>query len=126
AADAFALERWADAESGFRAVAEAAKTPLDRARATLMIGLSQSHQGEWKAAAASFEAALPDLPLLADTIRYHAARARFFAHDHDAALAHARAVSADSISGADAELLVGDLLRSRGSAEEVRDHYRSY
>ncbi|MBZ0235547.1 MAG: transglycosylase SLT domain-containing protein, partial [Deltaproteobacteria bacterium] len=52
--------------------------------------------------------------------------ARYFARQPDQALALARAVSPDAIAGADAELLVGDLLRGQGDHAAIAAHYRDY
>ena len=35
-------------------------------------------------------------------------------------------MSPDSIVGADAELLIGDVLRAKGDAKATADHYRGY
>jgi soluble lytic murein transglycosylase len=128
AATRFALEDWSRARDGF--VAHRKRVPATdaegRARATLMIALCDAELGRWKGAAEGFAAAARRLPLLADWLRYQEARARYLAHDATRALALARQVPADSIVGADAELLVGDILRGRGPAAAVADHYRDY
>jgi len=126
AAEAFALERWAEAERGFLAAAKAESSALGKARATLMAGLAQTLQQEWKPALKNLEAALAELPLLADYIHYQMARALYFERDHDAALEHAMRVDADSIVAADAELLAGDILRAQNKTAAVARHYQSY
>lgn len=127
--DAYQLEHWKEARDGFAAylAGKGAPTdPTDVARARLVIATCDSHLSRWKEAAVGFEAAMARLPLIADTIRYQAARAHFFAHDMDTALALARKVAPDSIHGADAELLVGDILRTRKKHDGVAAHYQKY
>ncbi|MBT8495642.1 MAG: transglycosylase SLT domain-containing protein [Deltaproteobacteria bacterium] len=123
---AWALERWAEAEKGFVAAAATASDDKSRARAVMMAGLAQSLQQKWRPAANNLRAALPQLPLLADYINYQIARALYFARDREQAMAHARKVSTDSIVGASTELLIGDLLRAKGSPQQVAEHYQSY
>ncbi len=125
AARAFELEKWQPAESGFAALAASADSELG-ARALLMKGLAQAAQKKWRAAASTLQAALPGIPLLADYIHYQLARSYFFAKERAKALEHAKKVTPESIVGADAELLVGDLLRMRGETGAVADHYKSY
>jgi hypothetical protein len=84
AATRFRLEDWSAARDGFAAFLKAHGTGLDagtRARATLLLALSEAELGNWDQAAAGLEAVIPELPLLADYLRYQAARARYFAHD---------------------------------------------
>src|SRR5262249_20321650 len=50
----------------------------------------------------------------------------YFAKDLDGAETRARAVTRDSIVGADAEMLVGDVLRARGDDGKTADWYRDY
>jgi soluble lytic murein transglycosylase len=125
----FRLEDWRAARDGFGAHLAADDAPVDgpdRARVLLLASIADTHLGEWRPAAEGFEYAAENLPVLRDYILYQAARARYFARDMDAALAHARAVAGDSVSGADAALLVGDILRGRGEWDEVAAHYRAY
>ncbi len=127
--DAYQLEDWKKARDGFAAylVGDDAPTdPADVARVRLVIAICDSNLSRWKEAAAGFEEAMARLPLIADTIRYQAARAHFFAHDMDTALALARKVAPDSIRGADAELLVGDILRTRKQHDDIAAHYQKY
>jgi len=126
ASEAFALERWAEAEKGFLRAAQAESTAPAKARALLMAGLAQTLQQKWQPALKNLDAGLPELPLLADYIHYQMARALYFNHDNDAALEHAMKVDADSIVAADAELLAGDILRAQGKTAAVARHYQSY
>ncbi|HVK77653.1 MAG TPA: transglycosylase SLT domain-containing protein [Kofleriaceae bacterium] len=128
AAERFALEDWAGAAAGFAKVKAAlpAADTAGRARAALLGALAEARLGRWSDAARGFAEARAGLPHLADWIGYQEARARFFAHDAGAALTLARAVASDSIAGADAELLVGDLLRGKGDPAAVAAHYRDY
>ncbi|MEZ4401601.1 MAG: transglycosylase SLT domain-containing protein [Kofleriaceae bacterium] len=126
AAAAFAREDWAAAATGFSAIALDESDPSIRGRALLLAGTALAEQGKWRAAADAFAGARALAPLLSDYLAYQEARARFFAHDSAAALALARSVSPDGIVGADAELLVGDLLRGAGDPAAVAAHYADY
>ena len=128
AADRFALEDWTGARKGFAALL-GGKHPVRgemRARVALMVALCDAELGHHADAARGFEKALVAIPLLSDWLHYQAARSRYLSHDASAALAHARQVSATSIVGADAELLVGDILRDQGDQAKVAAHYRAY
>jgi len=126
AAARFALEDWSPARRGFAAALKKEKEPAARARLTLMIALCDAELGQDAAAAVGFEKALPGMPVLADWLHYHAARAHLAAHQAGKAMAHARQVAAASIVGADAELLVGDILRAKGDWAAVAAHYQKY
>ena len=126
AVDQLAREDHAAAAASFAALALAAPDDATRGRALLLAGTALAKLGRWKQAADAFAAARASLPLFADYLSYQEARARFFAHDAPAALALARAVPADAVAGADAELLVGDLLRGAGDNAAVAAHYRDY
>lgn len=130
AAERFALEDWAAARDGFAAHLDAPRdeplTDVDIARARLLMAMADSHLGAWSRAAEGFVLAAERLPMIADYIHYQAARAYYFAHDHDAATRHAREVAPASISGADAALLIGDILRGAERWREMADHYRAY
>jgi soluble lytic murein transglycosylase len=123
AAARFALEDWQAARDLF---ADAYGSDPDDPRLALMLGLSEAELGSWDDAALHLGAARRELPLIADWIGYQEARALFFAKRLDEALERARAVSADSIAGADAELLVGDLLRISEDHAATAAHYRDY
>ncbi|HWU88077.1 MAG TPA: transglycosylase SLT domain-containing protein [Kofleriaceae bacterium] len=124
-ARAFALEKWAEAKTAFTAARAAAKGDA-AARLDLMLGLAHARLGEWAQADAHLTAAVPGVPLLADYVRYQLARARYFEHQLPRALELAKQVAGDSIVGADAELLVGDVLRDGGDPAKVAAHYRDY
>jgi soluble lytic murein transglycosylase len=127
AAQAFALESWADARAGFERARTAAGKDADRvARIDLMIGLCAEKLGDADGAAAHLQDALAHLPQLADYIGYHAARALWLAHKSDAALALAKTIAPDSIDGPDAEILVGDLLHAAPDWPAIVKHYRDY
>ncbi len=81
-ARAFALEKWAEARAAFTAARAGAKGD-DAARLDLMLGLTHARLAEWPKAAEHLDAALRGVPLLADYIRYQAARARYFASQFD-------------------------------------------
>jgi soluble lytic murein transglycosylase len=91
-----------------------------------MVALCDAHLDRHSQAARGFAGVLRSLPVLADWLNYQAARSFYLAHDGARALRHARAVAPESIAGADAELLAGDILRVGGSPAEVATHYRKY
>ncbi len=131
AAERFALEDWAAARAGFAAHLAAAQrggppSDMDQARLRLLMAEADAHMNEWSRAAEGFVFAARHLPLIDDYIHYQAARAFYFARDAQAAMDHARQVAADSISGAEAELLIGDLLRGSSRWAEMASHYRAY
>jgi soluble lytic murein transglycosylase len=128
AAARFALEDWKDARAGFSRLLRGTPRPrgAERARIQLMIALCDANMDHHGEAARGIAQVLPALPLLADWLHYQAARSYLLAGDGEQALRHARQVAPGSISGADAELLVGDVLRGRGDAGEIAAHYRKY
>lgn len=126
AADQLARQDWPSATASFSALALSAPDDPTRGRALLLAGVALAAQKKWRPAADAFAGARAALPLLSDFLAYQEARARFFAHDGAAALALARAVPADAVAGADAELLVGDLLRGAGDHAAIAAHYRDY
>ncbi|MCA9673504.1 MAG: transglycosylase SLT domain-containing protein, partial [Myxococcales bacterium] len=95
-------------------------------RLDLMIALCDAATGAWKDAAAGFDRARAGLPVLSDWIGYQQARALYFAHRTGDALERARAIATDSIVGADAALLIGDLLRAGKDPAATAAHYRAY
>jgi len=124
-ARAFAAENWKDARAAFEK-ARASATGEDAARLDLMLGLVTSELGDWAVAAERLLAAQRGLPLLADYIGYRAARALHAAKQGPKALEVATAVARDSISGAAAEMLVGDILREMGDPAKTAAHYEGY
>jgi soluble lytic murein transglycosylase len=127
-ARALRLEQWAAAKAAF-AAARLTADPHAAPRIDLLLGLTHARLGEWPAALERLSAALTGLPQLADYIRYHAARAAYFARQLPRAIELARGVAGDSIVGADAELLAGDVLRALpdpAQASAVAAHYRGY
>jgi tetratricopeptide (TPR) repeat protein len=132
AAQQFALERWQPAMAGFEtalAAPAATTAPIDdgrKARLRLMIGLCAARLGQWDKAMDHLGFAHDHLPLLADYTGYQAAAAAYFAHKPEVARALAASVSADSITGSDAEMLIGDVLRDAESWPEARAHYEGF
>jgi soluble lytic murein transglycosylase len=124
-ARAFALEKWADARAAFT-TARATATGDDAARLDLVLGLVNARLDDHAKAAQHLLAARPKLPLLADYIAYHAARELYFAHDMKGARDQVATVARDSIVGADADLLAGDLLRAANDQPGVVAHYKDY
>jgi len=126
----FALEDWSGARARFRRyLADTDDSTLDesqRARVRLMIALCDAKLRNWADAAKGFDVAASAMPLLADFAHYNAARAYYNARDVVAAERHARAVSAESRMSAEAQLLVGDILRSHSDFAAMAEHYESY
>jgi soluble lytic murein transglycosylase len=129
AAAAFAIEDWAAARDGFAGALAAPDAPEggpERARLVYLLARCDAALGNWKDAAAGFDAAAPDLPLLADYIAYDAARAWYNAKDLDKAEARAKAVHKGAVREPDARLVVADVVRTRGSAREIAAVYQAY
>ncbi len=124
-ATAFALQHYKEARTAFEAARKTA-TGDDAARLDVMLGLCNEEIGNWARAAQQFGAAQQGLPLLADYLGYHKARALYFAKQGSEALTAARAIATDSIQGADAELLVGDVLRGMTDPAKTAAHYKDY
>ena len=127
AAKAISLDKWADALP----LLQAAITALppgpsdDRTRLTLLLAVAQEQTKQWAVAATTYATVAPLMPMLSDYIAYHRARSLYFAHDASA-ITVARSVRADSVHGADAELLVGDMLRNGRDYIATANHYRDY
>jgi soluble lytic murein transglycosylase len=127
AAAAIALDKWADATPLLDAALAAlpAGPSPDRAHLIVLKAVAQEQTKQWAAAAATYAQAAPLVPLLQDYVAYHRARSLYFAHDPEAIVV-ARTVASDSVHGADAELLVGDVLRTSQDIAAITDHYRNY
>jgi len=128
AAQLFALEQWQPAAAAFEALLAQARAH-DAARAArihLMIGLAAERLADWSRALDHLQRARDQVPLLGDFITYHAANAAYFAHQPDVARALASAVDRAAIDGADAEMLVGDVLRDASDWPAAAAHYRDY
>jgi len=128
AAARFALEDYKGARNAFaRALAGAGKIDdAQRARLRLMIAICDAELQQWEDAADGFAHAADALPLVSDYANFNAARAHYFAHDIDAAEQRARKVDAGSRPYAEAQLLIGDILRARGDYPAMAEHYERY
>jgi soluble lytic murein transglycosylase len=129
AAAAFAAGDYKTARPLLAAAAKTRRGAADAAHLAALIAVADAALGNWPAAASGFEKARAAIPLLADYLGYREAVALYFARRPTDALRRARAVSAESIVGADAELLVGDVLRGQAGPDAARataDHYRGY
>ncbi|MGE5183225.1 MAG: transglycosylase SLT domain-containing protein [Acidobacteriota bacterium] len=124
-AERFALEDWPAAKTAFTAARAATKDEARVARLELMLGLVDEHLADHASAATHLVFAHDHLPQLADFIAYHAARELWLAHDAAHALVLAKQIAPDSIVGAEAEILIGDLLQTADKAQVV-PHYRAY
>jgi soluble lytic murein transglycosylase len=125
ASAAFARGEWKAARALFVA-ANRGKRGADAARFALLIASCDAELAAWPEAARGFAAARSGLPALADYLNYREAAALYFGRRFGAALQRANAVGPQSIVGADAELLIGDILRTQGDSKAVVEHYRSY
>jgi soluble lytic murein transglycosylase len=121
----FALQHYKEARTAFEAARKTAKG-TDAARLDVMLGLCNEEIGAWPKAAQQFQSGQQGLPLLADYLGYHRAKALYFAKQGTEALAAAKQVAPDSIVGADAELLVGDVLRGGTDPAKTAAHYKDY
>ncbi len=126
AAQKFALQEYPAAAAAFTKARAATKDPERLARIDLMLGLCAERSNDAKTASQHFLAAYAKLPQLADYIGYHAARTLWLAHDSAKAMELVTKIAKDSIVGADAEILHGDLLRGTGDWAKVAAHYRDY
>ncbi len=129
AAERFALEDWAGARTKFAAYLAGPDAPTDdagRARVRLLIALCDAQLGSFADAAAGFDIAEQHLPLIAELARFHGARARYFAGDLDGAAERAAKVSTESRWYAEAQLLIGDVLRQQQRWQDMTDHYARY
>jgi len=130
AAQHFALEQWQPAMAAFEAALAALPPGTGdddrKARLRLMIGLCAEQLADWNKATEQLSLARDRLPLIADYIGYHAASAAYFAQKPEVARTLAAAVAPDSIVGAEAEMLVGDVLRDAGDWGAVAAHYAGY
>jgi soluble lytic murein transglycosylase len=126
AAGKFALEDWKAAKDAFGKARTQTKDGDRIARLELMLGLCDEKLADWASAEKHLVTAYGKLPLLANYIGYHAARAAYFAHDGKTALELGKKVERDSIVGPDAEILVGDVLRGQGDWAAVAAYYRDY
>ena len=124
----FALQDYAGARTAFAEHLESLPkdAAADRARASMMIAMCDERLGAAADAAAGFAAAVDALPLLADFAHYHAAWNYYHARDIDRSGEHARAVAETSRHRAEADLLIGDILRARGDSEAMAAHYEAY
>ena len=121
----FALQHYKEARTAFEAARKTAKGD-DAARLDVMLALCNEEIGNWSRAAQQFASAQQGLPLLSDYLGYHRAKALYFNKQGAEALAAAQKVAADSIVGADAELLAGDVLRGMNDPAKTAAHYKDY
>ena len=119
------LEDYAGARALF-AKAQKDASGAQAARLTLMVAVCDAGLKRWDRAAKGFAAVLPALPHLSDWLHFQVARALFEAGDFDGAMESARAVDDGSIVGADAALLIGEVLRRGDDAAATAAHYRQY
>jgi soluble lytic murein transglycosylase len=124
---AFTAKDWKGAKTALTAARAALKDPNDpkAPRLELLLGLTDAELNDAASSAAHLAIAYKALPELGDYIGYHLARSLWLAHD-PAAMDLAQSVAKDSIVGADAEILVGDLMRGKGDWPAVVAYYRDY
>ncbi len=122
----FALEEYKAAAEAFGRARTATKDADRAARLDLMLGICFERLDDPANAAPHLQAAYAKLPQLSDYVGYHAARALWLTKKTTEALELAQKVAKDSIVGADAEILVGELLRGKNDWAPVVAHYRDY
>ena len=122
----FSLEEYSAARTAFTRARAATKDAERIARIDLMLGLCSARIGDQAAAAKHLLSALAGLPQLSDYIGYHAARALWLTRRFAEAEELAKKVARDSIEGAEAEILLGDLIRGRSDWAAAAAHYRDY
>jgi soluble lytic murein transglycosylase len=128
-AEGFALFRaqaWAEARARFEQHLAQAADRVDQARTRLLLAMCDARLSSWARAGEGFAFAARELPLLADYANFHAGRAYLFSGDPAAAERHVRAVGRDSVTYAEAQLLIGDLLLRRRAFAEMVPHYTQY
>lgn len=121
-----ALGRFREARDGFAAALERVPAETTRARLTFLVAWCDRRLGNHKDAAAGFDAAADKLPVLRDYARYYAGMSYYKLRDWDTAEARAKDVPDGAVLYAEAQLLLGDVLRARGDAEAVFAHYDGY
>ncbi len=124
-AEKFAREEYRAAREEFVAL-QAKAEGEDKARLDLLIAECDARTNRWSEAAKGFARAAEGLPLLADYANYQAARAYFFAQERQKTLAYAEKVNPEGTAGADAALLIGDVLRGGSDQKKVLAHYQGY
>src|SRR5262249_38794266 len=118
--------KWQEARDGYAAARDKTQDPAARDRLGFLVAWCDRKLGRWADAAAGFDAAADKLPLLADYARYEAAVADYHLRHWDAADTRARAVSEGAVLYAEAQLVLGDVLRARGDADAIAAHYSAY
>ncbi|HKA89285.1 MAG TPA: transglycosylase SLT domain-containing protein [Haliangiales bacterium] len=121
-----AAGRFREARDGFAAARERASAEPARARLGFLAAWCDRRLGNHKDAATGFDAAGEKLPLLREYARYFAGMSYYKLRDWDAAEARARDVPEGAVLYAEAQLLLGDVLRARGDAEAIFAHYDGY
>jgi soluble lytic murein transglycosylase len=122
----FSLEDYKAAAAAFQRARTATKDEDRLARIDLILGLCYERQNDATNAAKHFTLAYPKLPQLADYVGYRAARALWLTKRTTEAMELAQKVAKGSTVGADAEILVGDLLRGKADWPAVVVHFRDY
>jgi soluble lytic murein transglycosylase len=121
-----AVGRFREARDGFAAALAAVSSDSARGRLGFLVAWCDRKLGRHQEAAAGFDAAAEKLPLLRDYARYFAGMSYYKTRDWDAAEARAKDVPDGSVLFAEAQLLLGDVLRARGDAEAIFALYDGY
>ena len=124
---AFTAKAYATAKTALTSARAAIKDPDDPKlpRLELLLGLCDAELDDNTSAVTHLAIAYKALPDLSDYVGYHLARSLWLAHD-PAAHDIASSISKDSIVGADAEILMGDLLRGKNDWPAVVAYYTAY
>jgi soluble lytic murein transglycosylase len=120
AVDAFRVEDWAAAETGFaRALKSLPRGSEERQAATYLLALARENQSEWADAGKLFEELYASFPRLAPYHAYNAARCRLRRGDAAGALEWAARVARGTVPEAEAELVRIDALRALGRWDDA-------
>ncbi len=115
------------ARIGFLELARTSKaTELVPSRARFVAAVCAHRAGDHRVAMRELSEGAEELPLLEDHAFYLAAVSAFRADEHERSIELSQRVSMDSPLRPDAELVVGDALRSLGRHVEVEALYRRY
>ena len=124
-AEEFAKSKWKEAAQKFTKALSSASSS-ERPRLKLLIAVCLREQRLFNKASKAFAALKRELPEFSDYLYFNAARSAYFAQKRPAAEKFARKVSKGSSWKAQADLLIGDVLRGRKNIKKAQSHYEDY